>query len=1096
MSEKRPTYEELLLKLAETEQLLTRLSEKLEAVANERDSALLGTRELEEAYIESEQNFRNSLDACPLGVRIVTEDGELIYANQAILDICGIGSIEELKATPRKQLYTSESYAAHQARKEKRLRGEFVPTEYEIDIRRPDGAVRNLQVFRSEVIWGGERQFMAMYQDITERKRAEESLRESEEKFAKAFHNTPSLKIITTLKEGRIIEINDVYCRVIGYKREELIGHTAIELNLWDDHEQRKGIIEKIKEKGEVTGIEVKLRTKSGEVRTVELSMAKVMLKNESCLLAIAMDITERKKAEEALRESEERFRIASQIASDVVYERDLQTGIATFYGDIDSHLGYEPGGYPRTMEGWREHVHPEDLALIERQSIDQLKPGASYSIEYRMRKKDGTYVTWLDRIMVICDEETGKPLKFIGAATDVTERKKAQEKHQTILKTARDGFWVVDLNGKLLEVNDSYCQMLGYTREELMKMTIKDVEVIENPEETARHIEKIVQQGSDRFETRHRRKDGQIIDFEVSANYLDIAQGQLFVFFHDITKRKQSEERINHLNLTLRSIRSINQLITREKDRDRLIKGVCDSLVETRSFGSAWIVLLDESRQPVAWASANFSSGFPALIESSQQGNLPRCVAKAIKQKKVVVTKDPHAQCPGCPVLGEVVNIGSFTVRLEYGRNIYGILCVSLPKSILSDEDEVSLFQEVATDISFALHNIGMEAEHKLLDQERLRAAKLESIGTLAGGIAHDFNNLLAGIMGNIGLVKTHLKPSEAIFEMLDEAEKAAVRARDLTQQLLTFARGGKPVKKLINISSLIKDAAAFALRGSNVRLELSLPDNLWAVAADEGQIGQAINNLVINADEAMPTGGILRIEAVNSALKRAGALPLPSRNYVRIDIKDTGVGISPEHLQRIFEPYFTTKQKGSGLGLTTAYSIVRNHGGYILAESTLNEGSVFHIYLPASKKTVKGGVKEVVENAVRAGGKILVMDDEEIIRKMLKNMLSLAGYEVELTADGAAALEKYTQTLKSGKPFDAVIMDLTIPGGMGGKEAIKKLLEIDPRATVIVSSGYATDPIMSEYKKYGFKAVIAKPYSVKQLQETLKRLSRKKNK
>jgi CheY-like chemotaxis protein len=328
----------------------------------------------------------------------------------------------------------------------------------------------------------------------------------------------------------------------------------------------------------------------------------------------------------------------------------------------------------------------------------------------------------------------------------------------------------------------------------------------------------------------------------------------------------------------------------------------------------------------------------------------------------------------------------------------------------------------------------------------------------------------------------------------MLDEAEKAAIRARDLTQQLLTFARGGKPVKKLADITGIIKESAAFALRGSKVKLELSLPGDLWPIETDEGQMSQVINNLVINADEAMPSGGTLKIHAENLVFKKTAALPLPSGNYVRIDIKDTGMGISQEHLQRIFEPYFTTKQKGSGLGLTTAYSIVRNHGGYILAESKQNEGSTFHIYLPASKKAVKGVKKVAIENSGQAGGKILVMDDEEIIRKMLKNMLSLASYEIELSTNGAEALEKYTQAMQSRDPFDAVIMDLTIPGGMGGKEAVKKLLGIDPQALVIVSSGYATDPIMSEYKKYGFKAVIAKPYSVKQLRDTLSSLLKKK--
>lgn len=321
----------------------------------------------------------------------------------------------------------------------------------------------------------------------------------------------------------------------------------------------------------------------------------------------------------------------------------------------------------------------------------------------------------------------------------------------------------------------------------------------------------------------------------------------------------------------------------------------------------------------------------------------------------------------------------------------------------------------------------------------------------------------------------------------MLEEAEKAALRSRDLTQQLLTFARGGKPIKKVTDVADIIKNAATFALRGSKVKLELSLPEDLWMAEVDEGQIGQVIHNLVINAEEAMPLGGTLLITAKNTAIKRSGALPLGGGNYVQIDVADTGTGIPPENLQKIYEPYFTTKKEGSGLGLTSAYSIIKSHGGSLLAESKLHQGSIFHIYLPASRKTAKGEKKVTMQQSPQSGGKVLVMDDDEVIRKMLKNMLNLGGYQVELTADGAEALEKYKQAMDAHDPFDVVIMDLTIPGGMGGKEAIGKLREIDPSAAVIVSSGYATGSIMSEYKKYGFSAVIAKPYSIQQLQETI---------
>ncbi len=383
------------------------------------------------------------------------------------------------------------------------------------------------------------------------------------------------------------------------------------------------------------------------------------------------------------------------------------------------------------------------------------------------------------------------------------------------------------------------------------------------------------------------------------------------------------------------------------------------------------------------------------------------------------------------------------------------------------------------------------------MLEEERQKIERLESVGTLAGGIAHDFNNVLTGIMGNIGLAMraVGIGDKDRATRRLEEAEKASLRARDLTQQLLTFSRGGAPIKKTVSIAGLLKESAVFALRGSKARCDFNIPDDLRSVDIDEGQINQVIANLVINADQAMPEGGVLKIGARNTVIKRKAASPLPRGNYVEITIEDCGVGISKGHLERIFDPYFTTKQKGSGLGLATTYSILKKHGGHITVNSQRDAGTIFHIYLPASKEQTasKEEIKEI-GTLVPGKGRVLVMDDEETIREMLSTMLPLAGYEVVLTEDGTEAIEQYAKAKESGHPFDAVIMDLTIPGGMGGKQAIKKLLEIDPDAKVIVSSGYATDPLMSDFKRYGFSAVITKPYSVAQIEKTLHDLLAKK--
>ena len=371
---------------------------------------------------------------------------------------------------------------------------------------------------------------------------------------------------------------------------------------------------------------------------------------------------------------------------------------------------------------------------------------------------------------------------------------------------------------------------------------------------------------------------------------------------------------------------------------------------------------------------------------------------------------------------------------------------------------------------------------EKQKLEEEILKAGKLESVGILAGGIAHDFNNILTAITGNISLAMRDIKPSDAIFRRLVDAESACLRAKELTYQLLTFSKGGAPVKKTVSVSEIIEDSARLALAGSNVRCKISVPDDLLPADVDEGQISQVINNLLINAVEAMPGGGVITVRAENLTAGKGDALPLAYGKYLKISIQDQGTGILPGHLRKIFDPYFTTKQKGSGLGLAICYSIVKKHDGHISVESVLGSGTTFSIYLPASSKE-PARKKDSREEPIRGEGKILVMDDEAIVRDVTGQILKHLGYDAEFAGDGSEAIELYRKAKESGKPFDLVIMDLTVPGGMGGKEAIHWLIEIDPDVRAIVSSGYSDNLVMSDFRQYGFKGVVAKPYKIQQL-------------
>lgn len=373
---------------------------------------------------------------------------------------------------------------------------------------------------------------------------------------------------------------------------------------------------------------------------------------------------------------------------------------------------------------------------------------------------------------------------------------------------------------------------------------------------------------------------------------------------------------------------------------------------------------------------------------------------------------------------------------------------------------------------------------ERRRMEEELLKADKLESIGIFAGGIAHDFNNILTSIIGNISLARMNLKPGTRVFDLLSSAETASMRARGLTGQLLTFARGGTPVKETASISRLIEESSLSVLQGSKSRCEFSIAEDLWPVEADPGQISQVISNIVINANQAMPEGGIIRITAENLMPEKIHEIPVKPGRYIRISIKDQGMGIAEKHLSKIFDPYFTTKNEGSGLGLAAAYSIIKKHSGHISVDSLMGAGTTFHVYLPASDKEIP--VKE--EATLLTGeGKILLMDDDRMLREMAEDMLEMLGYESEFAEDGAEAIEMYRKAMESEKPYDAVILDLTIAGGMGGKEAVKKLLELDPQLKAIVCSGYSDDPVMSNYREYGFKGMMPKPFDLNALSRML---------
>jgi PAS domain S-box-containing protein len=459
--------------------------------------------------------------------------------------------------------------------------------------------------------------------------------------------------------------------------------------------------------------------------------------------------------------------------------------------------------------------------------------------------------------------------------------------------------------------------------------------------------------------------------------------------------------------------------------------------------------------------------------------GYTPEEVARLTLFDVLAPESSEHCQrCFGRVLSNEDIGQVEFTLVSKDGRRII----VEGYVSARSENGKVVSARSIFRDIT----------ERKKLERNLLNAEKLESIGVLAGGIAHDFNNLLTAILGNISLALEKTPAPSPVHGQLAEAEIASLRARDLTLQLLTFSKGGAPIRQATSIADVIRDSAEFALRGSNARVLFEFEEALAPVEVDAGQFSQVIHNLVSNARQAMPDGGDILIRAGNVDLSPDPLRSGKGGRYVRIAVEDQGVGIPPELLKQVFDPFFSTRKDGSGLGLAVCHSVIKQHEGMLAAESRPGGGTKFIIHLPASEsmpfKPAAG--RGTSAASIKGQNRILIMDDEEIVRKVAMEVLGVMGYETVGVVGGSEAIEAYSQAMRDGKPFSAVLMDLTIPGGMGGKEAVQKMLELDPAARVIVSSGYSNDPVMADFRAFGFCGVIAKPYRIGDLRELLARV------
>lgn len=630
----------------------------------------------------------------------------------------------------------------------------------------------------------------------------------------------------------------------------------------------------------------------------------------------------------------------------------------------------------------------------------------------------------------------------------EIIQRKKAiaalvesERRYREIFNTPTDAIFLININkGTIADVNKGMLEMFGYTYPEALHMHVKNLIPNVHPfsfRDGQRKMRKLISEGPQTFEWLGTKKSGETFWVDISLKLTAFAgTNYLLAVARDINERKVAvqalEEEQERLAVTLRSIG--------------------DGVIATDECGK--VVLLNNAGEKLTgWE------------QSRAKGN---------HFSDIFTLKDVDGADTGHPSIIDLLIAGTFIQKEKIVLvNVQDQAERSVALSgapILDRNKEVSGAVIVFRDISDAIKS----------EAEMLKVKKLESIGILAGGLAHDFNNIIFGIQGNIHLALSTLEPHSNIGRYLNAADKATVRAADLTQQLLTFSKGGEPVKRKMSLEGLPEEAARLVLGDSTIELSCSYEKDLLAVEADSNQISQVIQNIVTNAVQAMDGDGTITITCENHVQDNSTEYMLNPGRYVHVAIKDQGCGIPAEDIDKIFDPYFSTKKTGQGLGLAICHSVIKNHGGVITVHSNIGQGTVFHLYLPAvDAQPEQTAVPTLQAGEVDKGKKtVLIMDDEKMIRDLVTEILKREGYSISTAKAGEEAIEMYNKMLEESSPPDAVIMDLTIPGGMGGKEAARAIKKIHPDARIIVSSGYSNDPVLAHFQEHGFCEVLTKPY------------------
>lgn len=1008
------------------------------------------------AQKQREEEYKKLIDGMNETAFVIDFEGNFIEVNDPAVEVLGYSRKELLTMGPTDiDPVLNEEDIKHLIKNMKKEGKQVFETAH----RKKSGERFPVEVSSSLVSYQGRPVILSIARNIRKRKETEKALRENERQLSIIFDNSSDLQILFSYgKDGilRIVKVNKAtveIARSLGFdvSKENFVGKTVKDITTDFSILEQKSFKEinknfaEARESGKPVFYEESYSF-GNKKYNAEVSIIPVLDKKGEgeYVLWISHNITAYKETLAALKESEERFQTVIEKLPHGVCVHDLDGYMTLANKALCELTGYSE---KELLNMNVQEVDHKSTSRDDRHNLWlKLKKGGSDHVESILHRKDGS--TFPGIIYINAIELKGKPM-ILAITQDISERKKAfdklqesEERFQTVIENLPHGLNVHDLDGNIRLVNKAICELTGYTREELIGMKVSEID----PQSQSRNDRKklwlkLEKGGFTRLESTHRCKDGSTYPAEIYLNAITLKGEPMIVgIAHNITERKKAFKKLRESEEKYRKLH--------ESMRDAYVRtDMKGRIVECNKHFSEMLGYTREEIKGLKWKDI-----------TPKEWHEPENI---VKEK-------------------ELLERGYTDVyEKEYIKKDGTVIPVELRGFLIKNEEGIPTgMWAIVRDIT----------ERKKTEEELRKIERLESLGVLAGGIAHDFNNLLTGILGNLSLIQTEETVDSK--NIIEEAKQAAIQAKNLTQQLLTFSKGGEPIKGKVRIEDIINDSAKFALRGSNVKLKCGFSDNLWKVAVDKGQMSQVIDNLVINANQAMPEGGTISIRGENFILDRNNSLHLPGGKYVKITFRDEGIGVPEKYLSKIFDPYFSTKQEGSGLGLATVYSIIQRHGGHITVESDTGKGTSFFIYLPKAKKTAEKEEKKKTKETGTGHGKILIMDDEKIVRSAVERMLQKLGYKAETAENGEQAIRKYKEAMDSKEPIDIVILDLTVPDGMGGKKAMEELLKIDPNVKAIVSSGYSTDPIMANHKKHGFGAVVAKPFDLKELNQTIKKI------